>query len=246
MALCSDAVMVLFYDIEGETSDHDDWHSFEHFHERLSVPGFRHAVRWVAKDEGHPRYLVTYEVSGVDIATSDAYLARLNDPTGWTQEIMPRFRQMTRGFCDVVASAGYGIGAHAVALRLTPAPGSEATLIRWFADDVLPALASWRGVVSAQLLRPAPPPPMTKEQALRGADRPMPWVVIASGYDDHALASAVDRQLSPQALEVHGVEADTLRGAYAVHACASAEEVARTPKPRPPGAEVRAKTGPRV
>ena len=83
MALCSDAAMVLFYDIEGDTADHDHWHSHEHLHERLSVPGFLRATRWIATGPG-PRYLVTYEVSGTDVATSQGYLDRLNDPTPWT------------------------------------------------------------------------------------------------------------------------------------------------------------------
>lgn len=69
MALCTDAAMVLYYDIAGDTADHDDWHTYEHFHERLSVPGFERATRWVARDAS-PRYMVIYEVTDVDIATS--------------------------------------------------------------------------------------------------------------------------------------------------------------------------------
>ena len=100
MALGSDAAMVLFYDVTGDTRDHDDWHSTEHFHERLSIPGFRRATRWVAS-QGTPRYLVIYEVSDTGIATSPAYLARLNDPSPWTAAMMPRFRGMVRSFCSI-------------------------------------------------------------------------------------------------------------------------------------------------
>src|SRR3546814_90344 len=79
MALCSDAAMVLYYDIAGDTADHDDWHSYEHMHERLSVPGFVRATRWVAT-AGAPRYMVIYEVTGTDMATAPDYLARLKNP----------------------------------------------------------------------------------------------------------------------------------------------------------------------
>jgi len=246
MALSSDAAMILFYDIEGETADHDDWHSFEHFHERLSVPGFRRASRWVAKDAGIPRYLVSYEVGSVDMAMSQAYLDRLNNPTDWTRAIMPRFRGMIRGFCKVAASAGYGFGAHAAAVRFAPVAGTEDRLTGWIAGDVLPAITAWKGVVSAQLFQPAPPPPMTREQALRGADQPMPWVVMATGYEAGALEAAVDRLLSRDDLQGRGAAADIRRGAYAFHACASAEEVARTPKPTLPAPEARNKAGPRL
>ena len=134
MALYSDAAMVLFYDIDGDPADHDDWHSHEHFHERLSVPGFLRATRWIAS-RGAPRCMVIYEVSGTDVATSKGYLDRLNDPTEWTNAIMPRFRGMTRGFCTMVASAGFGFGAAAAALRFTPEEGQEAGLSEWLAGD---------------------------------------------------------------------------------------------------------------
>src|SRR3546814_15058199 len=95
MALCSDAAMVLNYDIAGDTADHDDWHSYEHMHERLSVPGFVRATRWVAT-AGAPRYMVIYEVTGTDMAIAPAYLARPNNPTPWTSAMMPRFRSEDR------------------------------------------------------------------------------------------------------------------------------------------------------
>ena len=76
MALCSDAAMVLMYDIAGDPADHDDWHSREHFHERLSVPGFLRATRWVAT-EGGPRFLVTYEVESVEVLGETLHVAVL-------------------------------------------------------------------------------------------------------------------------------------------------------------------------
>lgn len=244
MALCSDAAMVLFYDIEGDTADHDDWHSYEHFHERLSVPGFLRATRWVATD-GAPKYMVTYEVSGVEVATSDGYLERLNDPTPWTSEMMPRFRGMIRGFCGVRASAGFGFGRAAVALRFLPQEGTEDRLSDWIARDVLPAMASRRGIVAAHLLQPAPPPPMTREQALRGRDQAMPWLVIVSGYDAAALDRAAAAHLDPQAFQDNGAADDMTLGHYALDHTASADEVARTVKPPVLAPEGRREDGPR-
>jgi len=230
MGLCSDAAMVLFYDIQGDGADHDDWHSYEHFHERLSVPGFLRATRWVAT-EGAPRYMVTYEVSGVEVATSPGYLDRLNDPTPWTSEMMPRFRGMTRGFCRVAASSGFGLGNAAVALRFAPAQGAEERLTDWLAGDVLPALASRRGMVGAHLFQPTPPPPMTREQSLRGPDKAMPWLVIATAYEAAALERAAAEHLAPEALRDKGASDEITLGRYALHYTATAEEVARTARP---------------
>lgn len=230
MTLCSAAAMVLFYDIDGDNADHDDWHSYEHFHERLSVPGFLRATRWVAV-EGTPKYMVTYEVSGVEVATSQGYLDRLNEPTPWTSEIMPRFRGMIRGFCHIKASSGFGLGNAAMALRFVPEEGTAERLSGWIADHVLPAMASRLGMVGAHLLQPVPPPPMTREQSLRGRDQSMPWLVIATAYDTMALKQAATEYLTSNAFRDKGASEDMTLGTYVLHYTATAEEVARTAPP---------------
>lgn len=232
MALCSDAAMVLYYDITGDNADHDDWHTYEHMHERLSIPGFVRASRWVAT-AGAPKYLVIYEQTGTDLATSPAYLERLNNPTPWTSAMMGRFRGMVRGFCTVVAGAGFGFGNTALSLRFMPAAGQETRLKDWLARDVLPALASRRGMAGVHLLQPAPPPPMTKEQALRGPDTPMSWLVLATACDAQALDRAAAEQLAPGLLERHGAAPGIIEGRYALHYIATAQEVGRS-APHPP------------
>jgi hypothetical protein len=232
MALCSDAAMVLYYDITGNTADHDDWHTYEHMHERLSIPGFVRASRWVAQS-GAPKYLVIYELTGTDMATSPDYLDRLNHPTPWTSSMMGRFRGMVRGFCSVVAGSGFGLGKVAASVRFTPAAGQEALVSDWLASEVLPAMASRRGMAGVHLLRPASPPPMTKEQALRGRDTPMEWLVLATAYDAQALERACAEQLAPQGFERFGAAAGMLVATYALDYTVTAQEVART-APHPP------------
>lgn len=227
MALCSDAAMVLYYDITGDNADHDDWHTCEHLHERLSIPGFVRATRWVA-EPGTPKYMVIYEVTGTEVATSSAYLERLNNPTPWTASMMSRFRGMVRGFCTVAASSGFGLGNAAESVRFTVLKGQESTLKDWLAREVLPAMASRRGMASVQLLQPAPPPPMTKEQSMRGPDMPITWLLLATAYDAEALSRASTEHLEPNALERFGASPEMLRGSYALHCTVAAQEVART------------------
>lgn len=226
MALSSDAAMVLFYDFEGDAADHDKWHSREHLHERLSVPGFRRASRWVATGEG-PRCLVIYEVDEVGVATAPAYLERLESPTPWTTAVMPRFRGMTRGFAEIVATSGHGLGAAALAVRFAPGTGAEDRLSGWIARDLLPALGEERGMMSACLFRPAPPPPMTREQSLRGPDRALPWLLLATAYEPVALARAMGL-IDAAAFAANGASGDPVTGRYALHCVATAAEVART------------------
>lgn len=216
MALSGSAAMVLFYGIEDAAiADHDHWHTHEHFPERLGVPGFLRASRWVAV-EAEPRYLVLYEVEEVAVLSGAPYLARLNNPTPWTTKMMPSFRGMVRGFCGVTASAGDGLGHALYSVRYTPKPGAEAGLQQWLAGEVLPALAASPGLASAHLLAPAAQPPMTKEQGIRGKDADMPLVLLATGYDAAALAAAVAERLSDDVLARRGAAAGPVRGRYRV------------------------------
>ena len=48
MSLLGKAALVLSFDITAEAIvEHDDWHSHEHFQERMSLTGFLRGSRWV-------------------------------------------------------------------------------------------------------------------------------------------------------------------------------------------------------
>lgn len=204
MPLLGQAAMLLGYDIVPEAIDlHDDWHTHEHFAERVSIPGFLRATRWVAI-RGEPRYLVLYEVAQLDTLTSDAYRQRLDHPTPWTSRTMPHFRGMRRGFCAVTGSFGLGFGQLAAAIRFKPDAQSEASMREWLLRDALPALPAKPGIGSAHLLEAKGAPPMTREQRLRGADAGVDWAIIVSGYGRDALADLAPAGLGRTDLERHG------------------------------------------
>ena len=193
--------MVLYYDIAPDAiDDHDDWHTHEHFPERLSIPGFLRASRWVAGD-GNPRYLVMYEVSDVAVLSDTPYLERLNNPTPWTARMMLNFRGMARGFCGVVARSGAGLGHAMLSLRYAPAPGKESELRDWLKAKVLPGISSRPGAVSACMLEPAASPPMTKEQGIRGKDASIPSVLLLTGYRPDTLSRIASVELSAAQFE---------------------------------------------
>jgi hypothetical protein len=85
------------------------WYQGEHLTERLGVPGFHNARRYVAI-EGGPRYLAFYETDSIDVLTSAPYRARLEAPTPLTREIMPFFRNTYRTVmqCDYRTVCGLG------------------------------------------------------------------------------------------------------------------------------------------
>ena len=214
MALHGNAAMILYYDIAPDAiDDHDDWHTHEHFPERLSIAGFLRGSRWVAATGG-PRYLVMYEVADAGVLSGAPYLERLNNPTPWTARMMANFRGMARGFCSMVSSSGSGLGHALLSIRYVPVAGRENELREWLKATVLPMISTKPGAVSAYMLEPAAKPSMTKEQRIRGKDADVPWVLLVTGYSASALSRIAEDDLSAEKFERRGASTDAVRGTY--------------------------------
>jgi hypothetical protein len=213
MPLLGSAAMLLSFDVDaGSIEEHDRWHTHEHLPERLSIPGFRRGTRWVATD-GQPRYMVLYEVESLATLASEAYLARLDNPTPWTARMMPHYRGMTRGLCAVLGSFGFGQGGDAALIRFSREPSKAAALARWLLDEELPRIAGLAGLGSAHLLQGAQAAPMTSEQRTRGADRGVDTAIIVTGYDAGAVSGHAAKLCSAGGLPDRGAR-DLVRAAY--------------------------------
>ena len=183
MALKGTAAIVIWSAIEpAMLEEHDAWHSVEHFPERLSVPGFLRGRRNAAVDPAAAEQrLIFYEIESIAVATSAAYLERLNHPTPWSRKIMAASR-LNRTLCRVVASHGFGIGAHVLARRPTRGDGLQAAVA---------AISRAPGIVGAHLLQKDSnvERPSTAEEKLRhgGADASADWIVLVEAYEARAL-----------------------------------------------------------
>ena len=117
------------------------WYDEEHLPERLSIPGFRSARRWVADvAPGEGKYLATYELDSPDVLTSPAYLERLNNPTPWSKRCLGACVAFRRWACEqkMPGAAGPHPQAAAVLLALGEMPQErevrEAVQARQFLD----------------------------------------------------------------------------------------------------------------
>ena len=204
MALLGKAAMVLSFDVASEAIDeHDDWHTHEHFPERLSIPGFLRGTRWIGQ-QGQPRYFVMYEVEELATLASAAYLERLNNPSPWTARMMTHYRGMSRGFCTVTDSFGVGIGQAALLIRFKPARERAPELRNWLREDELPRLPSAAGLASAHVLEAALTPQMTSEQRIRGSDADLDLALLVTGYSVDSVTDLVRTRLSEEQLLRHG------------------------------------------
>ena len=196
MGLLGKAAMLLSFDVAPEAIvEHDDWHTHEHIPERLTIPGFMRGSRWIA-ERGQPRYLVIYEVEGLDILASAAYLERLNNPTAWTTKMMVHYRGMTRGLCTVTDSVGVGLGQTALLIRFEPGPGKANVVLKWLREEALPGLPSRAGLASAHLFEAGLTPQITNEQRIRGKDAAVHCALLITGYSDESVKRLFQTELS--------------------------------------------------
>jgi hypothetical protein len=225
MSLLGNAAMVLSFKIASNAiEEHDDWHSHEHLHERMLIPGFLRGSRWVSLS-GERNYFVMYEVTDIEILSSQPYLKRLNKPSQWTSKIMKCYRGMNRGLCRVICSYGLGLGSFGMLIQFCPDPENESTLREWLCNDVLRALPSMPGLVSAHLLKAAQKTEFTEEQRIRGKDCLVDWVILVTGYGADALMRLANSELSLEKLGCRGALNTSVNYYQMMHLLTAEEEV---------------------
>ena len=68
------------------------WYDTEHLPERLAVPGFETALRFVCLS-GHPRYLAMYDLARPEVLDSPEYLQiAFENSSPWTSRVLQRVR----------------------------------------------------------------------------------------------------------------------------------------------------------
>jgi hypothetical protein len=83
------------------TEEFNAWYDGEHLPERLAIPGFRSARRWVADvAPGEGRYLATYELDAEAVLSSPEYLARFEGATPWTRRCLGSAVVFRRWACE--------------------------------------------------------------------------------------------------------------------------------------------------
>lgn len=227
MALLGKAALAMWWDMAADMrADFEDWHTHEHFPERLAIPGFRRATRWRCADGGDGVF-VTYELDSHEVLSSPAYLASLNAPTPWSTRMMPHHRNMVRSQCRVLESRGGHVARHALTLRLSPAAGQDERL-QAAARAFIGQIVSRPGITGAHLLRHEKPPiATTTEQQLRGGgDRFADWVWVVCGYDATVLRALAQQALHADALVTMGAAPGAVCGLQALSYSATPADMA--------------------
>lgn len=187
------AVLAVWTDAaEATDADFNEWYNREHVNERADVPGFLSGRRYRALT-GRPRYMALYDTIGADVLSSPTYRAALDNPSEWTQRVMPGFRNLTRAVLDIRARVGVGYGAVAASFRPPPGKKPSDAMAEWLAGTALPEILERPGVTGASFLTAGSPAPATNstEGRLRpGADESVEWAVIVEGTEPDMVRAA--------------------------------------------------------
>lgn len=214
MPLLGQAAVAMWWDMAAAMrAEFEDWHSHEHFPERMGIPGFLRGSRW-ASASGGEGFFVMYELDAYETLTSPHYLARLNSPTPWSTKMMPHHRNMVRSQCRVLDSHGGGIARAMMTVRVSPAEG-KADVLRAHLQVALSELPIRPGITGAHLLQTqTPAAAATTEQRIRGGDAVADWIVLVSGYDAAAIQNAAASTFNTGSLDDAGAAPTATVGFY--------------------------------
>ena len=196
------------FDPAGE-ADFNEWYNTEHLLERAQVPGFYNARRYVAV-HGSPKYMALYDTESPDVLTSKAYAKILENPTEWSMQIMPNFRNFDRCVAEQIYQYGQGWAQIAISMRISiPAEEADRVADRLI-ETVLPVASEDAGTVGLFLMKPLPPTGGPKPAEVKGQP-PITLFLNAACLDEQAANRALHGALGPHALESADIPARFVR-----------------------------------
>jgi len=190
MPLAGKGMLLTSMDIDpSDDVDFNRWYDREHLEERVAIPGFLEARRYIAH-QGSPKYLCLYSTETFDVLDSPAYRAKLASQTDWSRKTMARFKNMIRAVARITISRGQGRGAALGIVRLRPMAGGEDKLRTVLQQKLDPEKSD--GIISMHLIEndPALSKPLTDEPAspnLGSGD----WFVLIDGTHVNAISAAI-------------------------------------------------------
>ena len=196
----ANAILAIWHDIEPSRREETlTWYDKQHHAERVDVPGFLSARRYMAID-GSPELFNRYETVDVRVLASEPYLERLNNPTDWSLRCQPTIINNIRTVCRIEGRAGRGEGGFVATLRLAAkgdSPALDVSAIDW--SRLSARLTERPGILSAELWAADESfgGVRTREHELRGVpDRIAPVTVVVHGSRLEPLKAGVTEDVA--------------------------------------------------
>ena len=216
MALRGKGMLVVYTEVKPRHErDLNEWYNREHIDERVNLPGFHRARRYVAV-KGSPKYLATYECDSVKDLATPGYLHLLANQTPWSQSVTGRFTHFTRMTLRVQLDFTHGEGGALTTVRFVPNPPMRRALVDWL-NKALPAAVAKPGMVGAAVLENdveiANAPAAQRSMDHPKADQ-AEWLVLLEGADPLVTASAARTVFKTATMKPFGVAKAPVVGTY--------------------------------
>lgn len=160
-------------------AEYEDWHTFEHVPERLTMPGFLGGRRYVRSDDAGTQYLTLYDLTGPAALETPAYQHLLASPTPMSQRMRPVMGDFRRFAYRETGRAGHGCGRYL-------------GLLRWAGEAETPQFEGFVGRAGIVALRRGEAAATRPHPAFAATASHEPHtVVIVDGTDQGALVAAL-------------------------------------------------------
>ena len=135
--------------------DLNRWYEEEHLADRLAMPGWLNARRYVSLEGAH-KYVALYDLTGPEALHTPRYVEAQKNSTPWTRQVVDNLKGFTRTEYELVQSIGEtpdGGAPFALLVRLETDEAHDAELNDWYETEHLPAIAGVPGCIAAKRYR---------------------------------------------------------------------------------------------
>jgi hypothetical protein len=190
MPIAGTGMLLTSMDIDpSDEADFNRWYDREHLEERVAIPGFLEARRYIAH-KGSPKYLCLYSTETFEVLDSPTYRTVLQNPTDWSTANFARFKNMIRAVARITISRGKGRGGVLGIIRLRPAPDGRDKLRATLRDALDPGMLD--GIIAMHLIENDPllSKPITADPPVSDSGSG-DWFVLIDGTDVNAVGALI-------------------------------------------------------
>ena len=190
--------------------DFNEWYNREHIDERVWMPGFHRARRYMdSSGDALVKYFATYETDKVEDLAHPDYMELLKDQSDWSKKVMATFHKFDRITARITIDLSHGFAGACALARFFPQPSVMSALRAHLESELLPSLVARPGMIGAVLaendLDVVNEGRKAQGMAIPANETPQ-WIVLLEGQSCHTTASALRAGFS-QGLAEHGVSA---------------------------------------
>ncbi|NQW08358.1 MAG: hypothetical protein HQ481_00555 [Alphaproteobacteria bacterium] len=220
MGLLGTGMLLTFTEVaDVDEEEFNEWYNREHIDERVFMPGFKRARRYLAADtQTKVKYFASYETEKVTDLSDPEYMKLLGDQSPWSKKVMATFTYFDRLTLTCTVDLCHGVAGAAGLARFTVADKHAEGLRASLRDRVLPEIVKRPGMLGACLLENDLG---VMNEGMKAQGRPIPdqqpieWVVILDTMTPDIARSALAEGFGNDALASLGVASDAIEtGAY--------------------------------